>query len=140
MNRRALIQTVALAALTLPVGLGPAALAYASSGGDKADVFDMIMIGLPIIRQGRLINYVFVNMRLHLAKGTRPETIQVKEPLLRDALVRTAHQTPFVLPDQDREVDSRALRAAVMRHASTVIGQGAVTRVEVVSQMSRNRR
>ena len=136
MNRRALIQSVLVASL----GLTTAARASSSSSESKEPaVFDMTMIGLPVIRQGRLINYIFVNMKLHLAHGIRPEAVQAKEALIRDAVVRTGHRTPFVLPDKDTELNLNALTAEVLRQANRQMGSAAVTRVEVVNQMSRRR-
>lgn len=134
MNRRALLQTALLTSL----GLSNPALA-SSSGAKEPAVFDMTMIGFPVIRQGRLLNYVFVNMKLHLAEGVRPETVQLKEAMIRDAVVRTAHRTPFVLPDKNTELNLTALTAEVRRQANRLLGSTAVTRVEVVNQMSRRR-
>lgn len=136
MDRRFLIAGSALAMVF--AGLAPVALASESSSAEPA-VYEMTMIGFPVIRDGRLLNYVFVNMKLHLAKGTRPEAIQAKEAQLRDVLVRTGHRTPFILPDNNRELNTRALTASVMAHAATLYGRGIVTRVEVMRQMSRNR-
>ena len=136
MNRRALIQSVLVASL----GLATPALASGPSSEKKEPVvFSMTMIGFPVIREGRLLNYIFVNMKLHLADGIRPEAVQAKEAMIRDAVVRTAHRTPFVLPDKNTELNLPALTAEVLRQANRLIGSNAVTRVEVVNQMSRRR-
>ena len=134
MNRRDLIHS----AILLGLGVSSPALGASSESKDPA-VFDMTMIGFPIIRQGRLVNYVFVNMKLHLAEGIRPEAVQLKEAMIRDAVVRTAHRTPFVLPDKNTELNLAALTAEVRRQANRHLGTTAVTRVEVVNQMSRRR-
>ena len=55
------------------------------------------------------------------------------------ALVRAGHRTPFVLPNTWVALDTAALSASLIRSASTLIGRGAVTRVEVVSQTPRRR-
>ena len=136
MNRRALIQSVLVASLGLAT---PARASGPSSEKKEPVVFSMTMIGFPVIREGRLLNYVFVNMKLHLADGIRPEAVQAKEALIRDAVVRTAHRTPFVLPDKNTELNLAALTAEVLRQANRLMGARAVTRVEVVNQMSRRR-
>lgn len=133
MKRRALI----LSLLASTVMVSP--VLASESGSKDPQVFDMTMIGLPVIRQGRLVNYVFVNIKLHLAHGVRPEAVQAKEALIRDAVVRTGHRTPFVLPNRDTELNLPALTAEVMRQANAQLGRGKVTRVEVVNQMSRRR-
>lgn len=134
MNRRALISAVMLS------GLASATPALAGSSESKEPVvYDMTMIGLPVIRDGRLLNYVFVNMKLHLAQGVRPETVQPKEALIRDAVVRAGHSRPFVLADKNTELNLTALTAEVLRQANHHLGRAAVTRVEVVNQMARRR-
>lgn len=96
-------------------------------------------VGLPVISGGRLRNYVFVSLRLHLGGSATPESMRPKEAYLRDALVRAAHRTPFVLEDDWTRIDVAALSASLMRSAASIVGRGAVTRVEVVSQAPRRR-
>lgn len=136
MNRRALIQSSALLGLFMAT---PALARAPEAKAKEPVVFDMKMIGLPIIREGRLINYIFVNIKLYLADGVRPETVQTKEALIRDAVVRTGHRTPFVLPDKNTELNATTLTAEVLRQANAQLGSGKVTRVEIVNQMSRRR-
>src|SRR5690606_8733988 len=75
--------------------------APARSGGR----LDISGLGLPVIASGRLRNYVFVGLRLHLGASATPETLRPKEPYLRDALVRAAHRTPFLLEDDWTRLD-----------------------------------
>lgn len=96
-------------------------------------------VGLPIIAGGRIRNYVFVSLRLHLGGSATPESMRPKEAFLRDALVRAGHRTPFVVADDWTRIDAAALSASLMRAAVRIAGRGAVTRVEVVSQAPRRR-
>lgn len=96
-------------------------------------------VGLPIIAGGRIRNYVFVSLRLHLGGSATPESMRPKEAFLRDALVRAGHRTPFVVADDWTRIDAAALSASLMRAAVPIAGRGAVTRVEVVSQAPRRR-
>lgn len=96
-------------------------------------------VGLPIIAGGRIRNYVFVSLRLHLGGSATPESMRPKEAYLRDALVRAGHRTPFVVADDWTRIDAAALSASLMRAAVPIAGRGAVTRVEVVSQAPRRR-
>jgi hypothetical protein len=96
-------------------------------------------VGLPIISGGRLRNYVFVSLRLHLGGSATPESMRPKEAYLRDALVRAGHRTPFVVADDWTRIDATALSASLMRAAVPIAGWGAVTRVEVISQAPRRR-
>lgn len=132
MRRRDLIAATAVISAAAPVALAE----DAPSGGQS---LSMPGVGLPVITEGRLRNYVFVSLRLHLGGSATPETMRAKEAFLRDALVRASHRTPFVVADDWTRIDTAALTASVMRSAATIAGRGSVTRVEIVSQAPRRR-
>lgn len=134
MRRRALIA----ASIAVP-GLAAASTARAGDPPRPATSLSMAGVGVPIIVDGRVRNYVFVSLRLHLGGSTTPESLRPKEAYLRDALVRAAHRTPFVVADDWTRVDVAALSASLMRSAASIAGRGAVARVEVVSQSPRLR-
>ncbi len=96
-------------------------------------------VGLPVIAGGRLRNYVFVSLRLHLGGSATPESMRPKEAFLRDALVRAGHRTPFLVADDWTRINEAALSASLMRSAAAIAGRGSVVRVEVVSQAPRRR-
>lgn len=132
MRRRDLIAaTVVLSAV------GPPALAEDAPASEAT--LNMPGVGLPIITGGRLRNYVFVSLRLHLGGSATPQTMRTKEAFLRDALVRAGHRTPFVVADDWTRIDAAAVSASLMRSAATIAGRGSVTRVEIVSQAPRRR-
>lgn len=132
MRRRDLIAATAVLSAVAPAALAEDAPA---AGGSLS----MPGVGLPIIAGGRLRNYVFVSLRLHLGGSATPETMRAKEAYLRDALVRAGHRTPFVVADDWTRVDATAVSASLMRSAATIAGRGSVTRVEIVSQAPRRR-
>ena len=135
MRRRTLIAAGTAAALT---GAASAAHAQSHGGGDApAPSLNINGVGLPVITGGRLRNYVFVTLRLHLGAHATPEALRHKEAFFRDALVKAGHRTPFVLANDWTRLDANALSASLMRSAVTIAGRGAVTRVEVVSQAPR---
>ncbi|MDY6924496.1 MAG: hypothetical protein SWI22_11120 [Pseudomonadota bacterium] len=101
--------------------------------------FGIAGVGLPIISGGRIRNYVFVSLRLHLGGPATPESMRPKAAFLRDALVRAGHRTPFVVENDWTRIDAAALSASLMRSAATIAGRGAVTRVEILSQSPRRR-
>lgn len=135
MQRRALIQAAAL----LTAAVAGSARASEKAAPPAAAFLNMTGVGLPIIVDGRVRNYVFIVLKLHLGPGHTVEAVRAKEAYLRDALVRAGHRTPFVLADSWTALDTAALSASVIRSASTLIGRGAVARVEVVSQTPRRR-
>ena len=134
MRRRDLIA----ASLVVP-SVAAATAAHAADTPSSGSSLAIAGVGLPIITQGRIRNYVFVSVRLHLGGSATPESMRPKEAYLRDALVRAGHRTPFVVADDWTRIDTAALSASLMRAAATIAGRGAVTRVEVVSQAPRRR-
>lgn len=134
MRRRDLIA----AAVAVPALAGATAV-HAGDRPSPGASLAIAGVGLPIIAGGRLRNYVFVSLRLHLGGSATPESMRPREAYLRDALVRAAHRTPFVIEDDWTRVDVGALTANLMRSAAAIAGRGAVTRVEVVSQAPRRR-
>lgn len=135
MRRRDLIA----ASAALPVlAAGNEALAGDRPAPGGASI-SMPGVGLPIIAGGRLRNYVFVSLRMHLGGSATPESMRPKEAFLRDALVRAAHRTPFTVAGDWTVIDTAALSASLMRSAATIAGRGSVTRVEIVSQAPRRR-
>ncbi|WP_374472650.1 hypothetical protein [Phenylobacterium sp.] len=141
MLRRAFI------ALAVLLAAGPAA---ASGGGSKpkgegeakAEVgqyVDLAPVGLPIVVDGRLVNYVFVYVRINLAPGANTSQWRAREPFFRDALVRAGHRTPFTLASDYQKIDTGRLTATLMRDAVRITGPGVVRSVVVTSQAPRGR-
>ena len=133
MRRRDLISAAAvLPAAAVAV---PAAAEDAPSSGGAA--LNISGVGLPVIAEGRLRNYVFVSMRLHLGASATVETMRGKEAYLRDALVRAGHRTPFIVPNDWTRIDANLMSASLLRSAAAICGRGAISRVEVISQAPR---
>jgi hypothetical protein len=95
---------------------------------------DLQPVGLPIVVDGRLVNYVFVYVRVNLKAGADVTKVRDKEPAFRDALVRDAHRTPFVIATDWQKVDEAKLVAAMIRDASAITGPGIVASVIITSQ------
>jgi hypothetical protein len=133
MRRRDLISAAAVlpaAAVAVPA----AASERAAPGGATVNISG---VGLPVIAEGRLRNYVFVSMRLHLGGSATVESMRGKEAYLRDALVRAGHRTPFIVPNDWTRIDTNLMSASLMRSAATIVGRGSISRVEIISQAPR---
>ena len=134
MHRRTVISAGALALAAAP------ALASEPSGGEAAAAHhDLTTIGVPVIVDGRLRNYVFVRVRLHLAPGADAAAVERKSPFFREGVVRAAHQRPFTLQDDWQAINTARLEAAVMHVAPRLVGPGVVLRAETLSQTPRRR-
>lgn len=133
MDRRSLLVAAGLTAVASPAAAAPA------SGPAEAPALGIAGVGLPVIEGGRLRNYVFVSLRLHLGAGKTVEQMRPKEAFFRDALVRAAHRTPFAVPGDWTRLDERALSAALVNAANGISGRGSIARVEVIAQNPRRR-
>jgi len=118
-----------LAALAVALA-GPAA---ASEGKPAPSPTVLISpLALPIVVDGKLVNYVFVSMRLGLSKNADPDAMRDKVPYFRDTLVRAAHRTPFVRPDNYAAIDEPRMKAALMREIAGIVGPGVVVSVNIL--------
>ena len=123
MRRRALIAALPLAALA------GAALADTKEAGQYVD---LAPVAMPIVVDGRLVNYVFVYVRINLATSADMPKWRDKEPYFRDALVRLGSRTPFTLATDYTRLDEARLKAALFRAALAITGPGAVASVEIL--------
>lgn len=135
MDRRTLISAGAVALASTATS----AAASSSESSAAQPALSIAGLGLPVIEDGRLRNYVFVSLRLVLGGGKTVEQMRPKEAFFRDALVKAAHRTPFTVAGDWTRLDERALSAAVVSAASAISGRGSVARVEVVAQNPRRR-
>lgn len=107
--------------------------------GDVGQYVDIQPVGLPIVSNGQLVNYVFVYVRVNLTSSANAAKLREKEPFFRDALVRAAHRTPFVLPSDLTKVDEKRLTATLAAEAARIVGPGQIRSVVVTQQASRRR-
>jgi hypothetical protein len=133
--------------LAAPI-LALVALAFAASAhaaekkdekGDVGQYVDLQPVGLPIVLNRQLVNYVFVYVRINLTSGANVSRWREKEPFFRDALVRAGHRTPFTVPTDLGAVDVAKLTATLTRDATAITGPGQIRSVVVTSQAPRRR-
>lgn len=140
MNRRQLFGAAVLAAWG-PL-LAPAT-AIASEGGEKEkapqDFVDLLPVGLPVVVDGRLINYVFLTIRVRLSPKADVMKLRAKEPYFRDTLVKLGHRTPFTNPTNYTTLDLPRLKQAFAREAGAIAGPGAIRAVEIVNETPQKR-
>lgn len=136
MLRRALISAFLLAIAVAPAS---AAGKKDEKKGDVGQYVDLQPVGLPIVHNRRLVNYVFVYVRINLTSGANVAKLREKEPFFRDALVRAGHRTPFTHPQDLSQLDVPKLTAAMARDGAAIAGPGQIRSVEVTSQTPRRR-
>ena len=134
----------ALAALLMAVAspaLASAKKKEEKKGEGEAPAPDPIVkmqpFAAPIVENGKLVNYIFLNLSLKMAEGVPVTVMEGQEPILRDAVIRAAYRTPFNKADSYNEVDAVKLKALVLREAVTLVGKGKVASIEITKQIAR---
>ncbi len=128
----ALLASTLLAGLAHAQPKGDAASAAAESGR----TMDAAYIAVPVVREGRLVNYLFVTLRIEIAPGVDLWRTRERAHFLRDALVRAAHQRPIAHATRDDQLDNSAALAAFRAAAQEALGAQAVRTVTIVSTYS----
>lgn len=135
----------ALIASTLMAGLASAA---GGSGKEKEKAeegaeaaassrsMDAPYLAVPVVRDGQLVNYLFVSIRVEIAQGVDLWRTRERAHFLRDALVRASHANDLADPSDNNALnDARAVevyRAAAIQ----ALGERAVGGVSIVATYS----
>ena len=107
--------------------------------GDVGQYVDLQPVGLPIVYNRVLVNYVFVYVRINLTRLANASKLREKEPFFRDALVRLGHRTPFTVPSDLSKIDAARLIVALRVEAERIVGPGQILSIAVTSQAPRRR-
>jgi flagellar basal body-associated protein FliL len=94
---------------------------------------DLQPVGLPIVANRKLVNYIFVYVRINLTSQANTARLREKEPYFRDALVRSAHRTPFTDPKDYNRIDSQRLIDTMYTESVKITGPGQVKSVIITS-------
>jgi len=96
-------------------------------------------VGVPIISDGRLVNYILVRLSLTVRPGTDVSRLTEKEPYFREALVRLAYHTHLNPANSLNRVDPALVSAKMMPLCQSIAGPGVVTAVEIKYQEPQKR-
>lgn len=132
-----MIRRAILAALLALMLSSAATAAESPPKKDVGQYVDLQPVGLPVVSGGRLMNYIFVYVRLNLTSSANAAHWREKEPFFRDALVRSGHRTPFTVPSDFQKIDEAKLTATLMRDATAITGPGVIKSIVVTSQTPR---
>ena len=122
MRRRAVLSFLPLALL--------AGSAFAETAAGQ--YVDLAPVAMPVAMNGRLINYVFVYVRINLTPSADMPRLRDKEPYFRDALVRAGHRTPFTRFDDYTRLDEARLKATLYQAGVAIAGPGAIASIEIM--------
>lgn len=126
-------------ALALTVTSLAAAPLHAAEEAKKTggQYVDLAPVALPVVLDGRVINYVFVSVRVNLRPSADAQKLQSKEPYFRDALVRAAHRAPFTRYDDYTQLDDAKLKASLYSDATAIAGPGQIASISIMQQQAK---
>ena len=135
MNRSLIVAAL----LALLSSAAQAAEKQQPGAGSVGQYVELQAIGLPIVADGVLVNYVFVHIRVNLTTSADVAKLREKEPFFRDALVRAGHRTPFTLKSDYGKIDAPRLIATLTRDVTAIVGPGQIKTIVLTSQQPRRR-
>ena len=127
---------VALVLAVLGSAIAAPPVRSAEEAPKSAPTIALESVALPIIVDGRLINYVFCSIRLDLNPNVDGSAVRAKEQFFRDDLVRAGHRSPFTRRDDYTKVDEAKVRAEILRFAPSIVGPDVVKSVVITKQVS----
>ena len=138
MQRAAILALIASTLAGLAYASGPPAKEKAEEGGEQhsARSMDAPYLAVPVVRDGQLVNYLFVSIRIEIAQGVDLWRTREQAHFLRDALVRASHSADLADPN-DNNVLNEARAIEVYRAAAVqALGERAVAGVSIVASYS----
>jgi hypothetical protein len=132
---------MALIASTLLAGLAnasaPTAKAKTEEGsGATPRSLEAPYLAVPVLRNGQMVNYLFVSVRIEIAAGVDLWRTRERAHFLRDALVRVSHTGDLADPEDINALDETRAIAAYRATAVQVLGADAVGAVTIVATYS----
>ncbi|MGA9659802.1 MAG: hypothetical protein WBQ60_11995 [Asticcacaulis sp.] len=114
----------------------------ASEGGTKEASNPSVQLGaiaIPVMVDGKLVNYIFLSIRINLNIKANEAKLREMEPYFRDALVRMSSQVSFAKPDHDDQLDEPRFKQVMTAEWSKIAGPGMIKSVDILSQVPRRR-
>lgn len=122
----------------LLLGANPVSSAWASEAKPKAEAdsnrtIEIQSVPAPVFMNGKLRNYIFLSVKLEMAKGQNVLAERERVHFVRDILVRNLHKTSIGKADKPDEIDEELTKKLVHASAAQVFGEKAVAAVTIVS-------
>lgn len=135
----------AMIASTLLAGLanasGPSAKGKAkgeAEGGEQLSSrsMDAPYLAVPVVRDGQLVNYLFVSIRIEVSQGVDLWRTRERAHFLRDALVRASHSNDLTDPNDSNALNEARAIEVYRAAAIQALGESAVGPVTVIATYS----
>jgi hypothetical protein len=96
-------------------------------------------VAVPIVRDGRVINYVFVSIKVQLKPQADAMKLREKEPYFRDVLVRGANRVALGDPKDPNRVDEAKVKAVLLQGAAGFMDVGMIKDIQFMFQAPKRR-
>lgn len=96
-------------------------------------------VAVPITVNGKLVNYVFLSIKIMLSPKADLYELVGQEPYYRDALVRAAHRQNLGVPGDPNRVDEKLVKAILKREAASFMDTRMIASIEIVRQDPKKR-
>jgi hypothetical protein len=147
MKKKYAIARAMAAAMIASTMLAGLAAAQPSSGGHGAGAddaaaaatsrtMDAPYIAVPVVRDGQLVNYLFVSVRIDIAPGVDLWRTRERAHFVRDAFVRAAHANALDQADDVNALNEARAIDVFRTAAAEVLGARAVRGVSIISSYS----
>jgi hypothetical protein len=147
MKRQAVARAIAAAMLASTLLAG---LANASGSAPKAKAkgeeesgeqlssrsMDAPYLAVPVVRDGQLVNYLFVSIRIEIAPAVDLWQTRERAHFLRDALVRASHGNDLADPENNNVLNEARAIQVYRAAAVQALGERAISGVSIVATYS----
>jgi hypothetical protein len=133
----AMIASTLLAGLANAEGGGGHGKAKGDGGEELSSrSMDAPYIAVPVVREGRLVNYLFVSVRVEIAQGVDLWRTRERAQFLRDALVRASHANDLADPSNNDTLNEPRALEVYRAAAIQALGERAVGQIAIVATYS----
>jgi hypothetical protein len=85
----------------------------------------------PIVRDGKLVNYLFVTIEVELADGANVMQLRDRAAFLRDSLLRATHRAALGDPVDDKRLNYAAASPVFAAAATEALGRQNIKKVTI---------
>lgn len=138
----AMLASTMLAGLAAAQPSGHGKATAKAKGGEGAEAaatarsMDAPYLAVPVVRDGQLMNYLFVSIRIEIANGVDLWRTREQAHFLRDALIRACHANQLASADDPNALDEARALPVFRAAAVQALGERAVGRITIVSTYS----
>jgi hypothetical protein len=135
----ALIASTLMAGLAIASGGSTKGKEKGEEGAEAAASsrsMDAPYLAVPVVRDGQLVNYLFVSIRIDVAPSVDLWETRERAHFLRDALVRASHAHVLVDPEDNNALNEARAIEVYRAAAVEALGERAVAGVSIVATYS----